>query len=277
MKSLIRLGVVWAASSVMFSAHAADMRPVITKAPSAPAPVSSWTGCYIGGNMGGQWSHVTGDISYPGDTFGHAAVNTSRDFGGNGAFLYGGQIGCNWQPAGSLYVVGIEADMSRGNGGNSSFEIYRFPGLATDHFNAADRFGTQGSLRLKAGYQVDHILSFDRMLVYVAGGWSRAHISSTEYFYRDGDGSLTSNSSGWRDGWNIGVGADIPLANTWTLGLEYRFTNYGSSSYTIPGGTAGTLSWAPFTASADNLSTHDLRVRLNYLFGSGAGGAYARY
>ena len=38
---------------------------------------------------------------------------------------------------------------------------------------------------------------------------------------------------------------------------------------------AGTLSWTTFTASADNLRTQDVRLRLNYLFNSGP--VVARY
>src|SRR5438477_504258 len=83
---------------------------------------------------------------------------------------------------------------------------------AADHFNERISFGTQESVRLRLGYSADHFLGFDRALLYIAGGWSRARISSTDFFYRDGDGSLTFGSSRERDGWNIGVGADIPLS-----------------------------------------------------------------
>jgi outer membrane immunogenic protein len=38
------------------SAFAADMAPRYTKAAPAPVVAYSWTGCYIGGNVGGGWA-----------------------------------------------------------------------------------------------------------------------------------------------------------------------------------------------------------------------------
>jgi opacity protein-like surface antigen len=156
---------------------------------------------------------------------------------------------------------GVEGDilgLSHRDGGG---EIYRFTVLPSDHFNTTDRSSTQGSVRLRLGFAVD------RTLWYIAGGWTRARLDVTRSFVRDGDGSLTFDSSTTRDGWNIGAGAEYALVNNWTLGLEYRYTDYGSFSRSVPGGTAGTLAWSAFTVSADNLHTSDVRLRLNYLFG----------
>jgi outer membrane immunogenic protein len=61
------------------SAHAADLsRQPVYKAPlPAMAPAFSWTGCYIGGNVGGAWGRTTASapglapgISLTGDTSG---------------------------------------------------------------------------------------------------------------------------------------------------------------------------------------------------------------
>src|SRR5712691_7942306 len=225
MTGFIRVGIAAAAATAMtFAAQAADMRPVYKAAPRAA--VYSWTGCYIGGQVGGQWGRWTGDVSYPGDAFGHAAVTASRDFDGDGAFIYGGQIGCNWQPVGGAFVLGVEGDVVGVSRGDVGGEIYRFPAPPTDHFNTTGKFGTQASLRLRGGF------AFDRMLIYVGGG------------------------------------AEYLLTNSLSLGLEYRYTDYGSFAGNIPAGTAGTLSWAAFTVSADNLRTQDVRLRLNYLFNS---------
>ena len=261
MTGFIRVGIAAAAATAMtFAAQAADMRPVYKAAPRAA--VYSWTGCYIGGQVGGQWGRWTGDVNYPGDAFGHAAVTASRDFDGDGAFIYGGQIGCNWQPVGGAFVLGVEGDVVGVNRGDVGGEIYRFPAPPTDHFNTTGKFGTQASLRLRGGF------AFDRMLIYVAGGVTWARLSATHNFFRDGDGSLAFNTSDSRNGWNIGVGAEYLFTNSLSLGLEYRYTDYGSFAGNIPAGTAGTLSWAAFTVSADNLRTQDVRLRLNYLFNS---------
>jgi|SRR5262245_45257742 outer membrane immunogenic protein len=260
-----------AGAAITCSAQAADLRRTpIYKGPPPP-PVYSWSGCYVGGQLGGQWARVTGDVNYPGDIAGHPAVVASREFESDGNFLYGAQFGCNWQPTMNGFVLGFEADVAGiSRNDDSNIEIFRFGApFATDHFNTTDRFGRQASLRLRGG------LTFDRMMLYVAGGVSWARLSATHSFIRDGDGSLAFDSSATRSGWNIGAGIEYMLANFWTIGVEYRYTDYGSRNFTVPAGTAGTLSWTTFTVSADNLRTQDVRLRLNYLFNSGP--VMARY
>lgn len=264
----IGIAAAAAATAMTLSAQAADLRRVY-KAPP-PVAVYNWTGCYIGGQLGAQSAHWTGTLRYPGDAFGHAAVTASRDFDGDGAFIYGGQIGCNWQPNGGVFVLGVEGDVIGVSRSDTGGEVFRFAApFATDHFNTTDRVGTQASLRLKGG------VAFDRLLFYVAGGVTWANLSATHNFFRDGDGLLLFERSTSRSGWNIGAGVDFAFASGWTLGLEYRYTDYGSIDFAIPAGTAGTLNWAAFTASVDNLHTQDVRLRLNYLFNTGP--IYAKY
>src|SRR5215471_19245606 len=74
------------------SAMAADLSrpapaPVLTKAPPL-APPFSWTGCYIGGNGGGIWTHT--EVSQPVTGVSEGSV----DFSGG---VFGGQVGCNYQ------------------------------------------------------------------------------------------------------------------------------------------------------------------------------------
>jgi len=84
------------------SARAADIVPRGYPAPApAPAPALvyappiSWTGCYVGGNIGGAWSNV--------DFSGVSGVNFSAS---NSGFAGGGQIGCDYQ-WNQFWVVGI--------------------------------------------------------------------------------------------------------------------------------------------------------------------------
>ena len=53
-----------AAVAMTGSAFAADMAPRYAKAPPpAPVVVYSWTGCYIGGNVGGGWARTSAGTS----------------------------------------------------------------------------------------------------------------------------------------------------------------------------------------------------------------------
>jgi outer membrane immunogenic protein len=59
------------------------------KAPPPPAPIYTWTGCYIGGNLGGGWAFkdwANPEGSPPGD-------RGSFNFSG---FVGGGQAGCDY-------------------------------------------------------------------------------------------------------------------------------------------------------------------------------------
>src|SRR5215813_4483822 len=81
------------------SGQAADMR-VKAPPPPPPPPPFNWTGFYIGGNIGGAWSSV--EI--------HDNFDNSFSTSGASGFMAGGQIGFNYQPVGSPFVVGVEFD-----------------------------------------------------------------------------------------------------------------------------------------------------------------------
>jgi outer membrane immunogenic protein len=100
------LGLVGATLLFAGPALAADLsRPPPYKAP-ALMPVFSWTGWYIGGNIGYGW----GENTDPG-------ISSNRINFGPGTFpnlspkgvIGGGQIGYNWQ-VNPNWVVGLEAD-----------------------------------------------------------------------------------------------------------------------------------------------------------------------
>src|SRR6266508_2836901 len=82
---------------------AADMRvkgPVL-KAPPPPV-VYDWTGFYVGGHAGYAWTHKEWNLPTGGEI---------ADYTADG-WIYGGQIGFNWQTGSS--VVGVEAQASFG-------------------------------------------------------------------------------------------------------------------------------------------------------------------
>jgi outer membrane immunogenic protein len=246
-----------ATALVSLTAGTAGAADLAVKAPlyKAPPPVVvfNWTGCYIGGQVGAQWGSWTADVDYPG-------VVASRDFDHKANFIGGGQIGCNYQPIGTNFVFGVEGDIV---GANDKFSGEVFRGAnGIDHFDAAGKIGTQGSLRLRVG------AAWDRFLLYVAGGATWAKLTADHSVVRDGVGAATFETSPNRTGWNIGVGGEYAFVNNWTIGVEYRYTDYGSFDYSIPAGAFPAAFFA-HTASADHIRTSDVRVRLNYLFNSG--------
>ena len=70
-----------------------------------PRAAWSWTGAYAGFHVGGTSGVSKFDDPFGGSIFG----DTVRTPG----FFAGGQLGFNWQPSGSVLVLGAEADFSR--------------------------------------------------------------------------------------------------------------------------------------------------------------------
>src|SRR4029077_12034088 len=65
----------------------------------------------------------------------------------------------------------------------------------------------------------------------------------------------------WRLGWAAGAGVEAPVAPHWTMKLEYRFTDYGTSGVTFPAAGQRFIS---------DFAVQQLRVGLNYRFGDDA-------
>src|ERR1043165_2188332 len=164
----------------MATANAADM--AVKAAPLAPAPFS-WTGFYVGANVGGAWTPnngggVLGPLSPPFLVLApQAAIPTLIPgqldvLGGTGrqsGVIGGGQIGYNWQV--NQFVLGFEADaVGTGlNGGRGTATRSFGPPilLATVNQTVAVDFGRMdwmASIRGRAGFGVD------RDLVYGTGG-----------------------------------------------------------------------------------------------------------
>ncbi len=83
------------------AASAADMAPRYTKAPvAAPVMTYNWTGCYIGGNVGGGWHKIEqSGVS----TVAGVAFVPPLDLGSaeNNNVIGGAQVGCDYQFAGN--------------------------------------------------------------------------------------------------------------------------------------------------------------------------------
>src|SRR5262245_55374485 len=101
--SMKRALLATAAVFIGNSSFAADLGARFRAPLVAPAPLFTWTGCYIGGHLGGGWGEKT--VSVP------ALLPGASVTGDTSGFLGGGQVGCNLQ-FGSNWVIGIEGDGS---------------------------------------------------------------------------------------------------------------------------------------------------------------------
>ncbi|TCT04353.1 outer membrane protein [Aquabacter spiritensis] len=201
-------------------AAAADLAryPVKAAAPVA-VPVFSWTGFYIGGNVG--WAWLNNELSVS-PAFG--IPPTSISIGDANGFTGGLQAGYNWQFVNNV-VLGIEADVQWADLGSSSVVIVPAGPFAAGVSSAS--LDVYGTVRARLGYV------FDRVLPYVTGGLAWG---TTDYGSIYG---VDTSKTNW--GWTVGGGVEYAITNNWTAKIEYQYIDLEGSSYTIPG-TLGSIS-----------------------------------
>ena len=227
-------------------------RPV--KAPVYVPPPFSWTGFYLGGNIGGAWAqHNVTDSLY----------GLSFDTGtSNGVFIGGGQVGFNYQAG--WFVGGIEGDFdwAANNNNNNAVGIV-LPVSAGGHTIAVithDRWISTLAARLGVAY--NNWLFYGK----VGGGW----VGNNGFTVADlTTGNSISIGSNTRSGWLAGAGVEWAVTNNWTVKVEYDYLGLGSRSFIVP---AGTL--LPSALDGDTFSGHrnvqEVKIGFNYLFNWGA-------
>lgn len=250
MRDKFLIGVALAALSIG-PAFAADMA---VKAPPPPlAPVATWTGFYLGANVGGGWN--TNDWSNVNSVLTTLNVGAPAGNGNANGILGGFQGGFNYQ-IGQKVVIGIEGEYDFADIRGKTFLKPRdFPGLgSTRERNIASVTGRIGALY------------HDDILIYVKGGWAwsqfRYDVSGT-----DGEGGVFSypTVSDNRSGGTIGLGAEYRLDRNWTAKIEYDYYDFGTKTVSFPQGNQGSFLTSPFNVDIGQ-KTHVVKVGVNYLF-----------
>ncbi|MDX7950079.1 outer membrane beta-barrel protein [Lichenihabitans sp. Uapishka_5] len=247
------------------AASAADLP--MRSAPPAPyyaAPVYSWTGFYVGANLGGAFDNKSGALSPNGFSAPLATSSSDSDSG----FIGGGQAGYNWQNG--TFVYGVETDIdyiNLGGSGSTSTSSTNF-NSATLTTRREDGDGFLGTLRGRLGYA-----GFDRTLLYVTGGLAYGDFGSryTGATFTNAQGLTTatygvSGNDDVRVGWTIGAGLEYAITPNISVKGEYLYADLGRKNYTLIGTSAGTQGTS-FNAHSDG-STSIARVGLNYKFTS---------
>jgi outer membrane immunogenic protein len=208
-------------------------------------PQFSWTGFYVGANVGGVWGNsdlVDDGTGFFGSFLGsRGAVYGQRQSGVIGGF----QGGYNWQT--SFLVLGVESDFSWTSASISTDLLPTFP----NHDLHNSRLSNFATVRGRAG------IAFDRFLVFGTGG--AAHASLTNEFVDTSTlrGSTGRDSGKW--GWVAGGGIEYALTNNWTTKFEYLYTRFSEETVpTAPPVTGYNFSFRDSVAVA--------RVGINYKF-----------
>jgi outer membrane immunogenic protein len=266
------------------TAMAADL-PV--KAPMvAPvmAPAFSWSGCYIGGNVGGKWAQSDGSVTVaPAGIGAGGLVAFGRTE--SSSLIAGGQLGCNIQTGNWVFGLEGDADWQRLRFSRTlgTAAVLPFPFVAGDFFDF--RSDWQASARGRLGY------AWDRWMIYATGGAAFINAKVGTNFIATTAGGVAFPATLTTDektlvGWTIGGGLEYAVTNNWIVGIEGRYSNYGTTTFnggavatvftpsTVAPG-AGTFTFAPSTQTL-KLETFEVMGRLSYKFDFG-GPVVARY
>lgn len=232
-----------------------------------PIPVFSWTGFYIGGQVGygfGRDNSTLYATALPG-------FPVPIDLGHPNGIIGGGHIGYNFSTqslplfgsvlggfTGAGGVIGIEGDVD-GSDYHSTFN----PGFG---FVETDRTEIQGSVRGRLGVAVD------RALFYATGGAAFADLRHT-YTNTTATGGIDSFSRA-RIGYTVGGGIEYAITTQFSLRAEYRYTEFArysevlANSFPPPNGSV---------SASHKIEQQRVQVGFSYKFDTPVAPVVARY
>jgi outer membrane immunogenic protein len=205
------------ASTVAGPVLAADLPAHSAPPLYTPAPAFTWTGAYVGLQVGGEWG-TTGTGLFSAAPL--ASVGGFPNYSQSGV-VGGAHLGLLIQSG--MFVYGVEADAEGSSVKGSQSVAGALSSIST-------REDVESSFRGRLG------VAFDRTLVYATGG---AAIADFNNKYASPLG-LDSNDH-TRFGWTVGGGVAYAITNNLSARVEYRYTDFGSNDDFLANSTGGTL------------------------------------
>ncbi len=208
------------------TARAADMP--VKAPPLVPAPIYSWSACYIGANTGGAWARKSTVVtSINGNPFTDSLGSTKPD-----GWAYGGQIGCDYQVSSNL-VLGVRG-MWDGANLKGSNQWPTSPTVSNNY--KINSFGTAvGKIGVLVNPNVE---------LYGLAGAAWVHDNLTFV------GSIIGpfeNGEQTRTGYDVGVGISWMFAPKWDVWAEYDHMGFGTRNMNLTG--VGLFTSIPYTVN----------------------------
>lgn len=186
--------------AVAGSAFAADLPYRAPPPVYAPvAPIFTWTGFYLGGQIGYAW----GTDSFT--VYGPASAFYGQRYTPNGV-VGGAHVGFDQQF--NQFVLGLEGDVE-GSGFNKNY--------GSGFLTLGTHVPVQGSIRARLGF------ALDRVLLYATGGAAFAGFTNTYSSFLGYD-----SVSNPRAGWTVGGGIELAVTDNWSVRAEYRYSDFGT-------------------------------------------------
>jgi outer membrane immunogenic protein len=222
-------------------------------AAQAQSPTVNWTGFYIGGHGGYQWSTI--DLGFESELPG-LGDGVSLDTDGGMGGVHGGvqqQFG-NW-------VLGVELSGDWGNGDGSATSAWELDGLTLYDGRWFDfRYGPFASGTETAAVDLNNLFlavgrvgyAWDNVLLFFKGGFASAEIGTAASFSGAGGVCIVCNVSGFppdglifpsaewagsgstserHNGFALGGGFDWMIWKNVSFGVDYTYVNLGSETH----------------------------------------------
>jgi len=234
-------------------ANAADM--ALKAPPPPPPPQFSWTGCYVGGNLGYGWGNSDGFNSTATTTFAGTAIPVVGPVypGVNlNGIVYGAQIGCNYQI--NQWVVGVEGDWD----GTVTHQGQGFtvnPGINPAAVGqTAEQW--QSTIRGRLGWTGWN----NRTLIYATGGVAVMQVDSNQFLGAPGVAFNNQSDTPW--GWTVGGGVEYAVTDWFLVRAEYLYIRI--PTYTTF--TTGPFLGGPPSPLTNGITENVVRVGMSYKF-----------
>jgi len=263
------------------------------KAPTFVPRPPTWTGFYLGANVGGIFDAAAGaSVSASpvfNDTTG-AALGAPSFFGtasaasaasiandaslSNTGVIGGGQIGYNWQFNNS-FLAGLEADIqgttlsSNASAAGAGTEPST-GSLVSTTSSLTKSLSYLGTVRGRLGF-----LATPTLLAFGSGGLAYGGMNFTNGLFQTSSNAnfppsaVSANYSDARIGWTAGGGLEWMFAPNWSGKVEYLYYDLGTASAAnvlSAAIRAGNLLYGAFYQSSTHFNGHVVRVGLNYHF-----------
>jgi len=247
------------------AAHAADAQVPMKAAPAAAPAAFGWTGCYVGGHLGGGFGRKT-DLNPTGLQLSNGVPLLANPTGSLIApvsgFAGGAQAGCRYEFA-PRWVVGVGGDFS-------ATHLVSERSLFLSPFNPSviqipTTFRAQTDWLASATADLGYVIG--GVLVYAKGGaaWTRDKygiVAAPDPFTGLQPLAFTANET--RTGWTVGAGLEYPFWRNLSARLEYDYYDFGTTRVHF------TDSLSPTTGDIDvKQHIHAVKLGLNYAFWTG--------
>jgi outer membrane immunogenic protein len=238
-------------ATIVFAADLPAAAPI--SQPAYLPPVYSWTGFYIGGNIGAGWSGLSDTNTNFSDTLGSTFSAST-----NAQFLGGAQVGVNYEFANGI-VIGAEALFDWASNSQNAIVTATDPtGTVAANIGTSNaRWLTTVSGRL--GY------AWDRVLLYAKGGGAWVATNTPAISVAGTPASFISISNTTSSGYTAGFGVEWAFSGNWSVRAEYAYIGLPNQTFTVAP-AAPTFGGDVITFSNRNISM--VTGAINYKFGS---------